>query len=48
VVVAASPKQIDAVLRSGDKISIKGEALRFVASALSDKAKKEVRIAPAH
>ena len=46
VVVAAGPKQIDAVLRSGDKISIKGEALRFVANALSDKAKKEVRIQP--
>ncbi|MFX5578965.1 hypothetical protein ABTD84_21150, partial [Acinetobacter baumannii] len=44
--VAASPKQIDAVLRSGDKISIKGEALRFVAAALSEKAKKEIRIAP--
>ncbi|MBO9537663.1 penicillin-binding protein 1A [Herbaspirillum sp.] len=46
VVVAANPKQVDAVLRSGDKISIKGEALRFVANALSDKAKKEVRIQP--
>ncbi|MFX6011445.1 hypothetical protein ABTE87_22405, partial [Acinetobacter baumannii] len=29
-----------------DKISIKGEALRFVAAALSEKAKKEIRIAP--
>jgi len=46
VVVAASPKQIDAVLRNGDKISVKGEALRFVASALSEKAKKDVRIGP--
>ncbi|KAF1043327.1 MAG: Penicillin-binding protein 1A [Herbaspirillum frisingense] len=46
VVVAAGPKQIDAVLRSGDKISIKGDALRFVANALSEKAKKEVRIQP--
>ncbi|TWC71149.1 penicillin-binding protein 1A [Herbaspirillum sp. SJZ099] len=46
VVVAAGPKQVDAVLRSGDKVSIKGDALRFVANALSDKAKKEVRIQP--
>ena len=46
VVTAAGPKELDAVLRSGDKIVIKGEALRFVAAALSEKAKKEIRIQP--
>ncbi|EJM96265.1 penicillin-binding protein 1A [Herbaspirillum sp. YR522] len=46
VVVAAGPRQVDVVLRSGERISIKGEALRFVANALSDKAKKEIRIRP--
>jgi penicillin-binding protein 1A len=46
VVVAADTKQVQAVLRSGDKINISGEALRFVAAALSPKAKKDVQIAP--
>jgi len=46
VVVAADSKQVQAVLRSGDRINISGEALRFVAAALSPKAKKDVQIAP--
>src|SRR5450830_222334 len=46
VVVAADTKQVQAVLRSGDKINISGEALRFVAAALSPKARKDVQIAP--
>lgn len=46
VVVSADPKQIQAVLRGGDKISITGDTLKFVATALSPKAKPEIRIAP--
>ena len=46
VVIAADPKQIQAVLRGGDKISITGDTLKFVATALSPKAKPEIRIAP--
>jgi penicillin-binding protein 1A len=46
VVVSASPKQIQAVLRSGDKISFTGDTLKFVATALTPNAKKEIRIAP--
>ena len=46
VVVSADPKQVQAVLRNGDKVSVTGDALKFVASALSPKAKPEIRIAP--
>ena len=45
VVVSADPKQVQAILRSGDKISFSGDALKFVATALSPKAKPETRIA---
>jgi penicillin-binding protein 1A len=45
VVVSANPKQVQAVLRSGDKISFTGDTLKFVANALSPNAKKEIRIA---
>ena len=44
VVVAADPKQIQAIVRSGDKVTISGESLKFVAAALSAQAKKELRI----
>ena len=33
IVVAADPKQVEAVLRTGEKITISGEPLRFVARA---------------
>lgn len=46
IVVSADPKQIQAVLRNGDQISINGDALKFVAAALEPKAKKEMHIAP--
>jgi penicillin-binding protein 1A len=46
VVISADPKQVQAVLRSGDKISFSGDALKFVAAALGPKAKKEIRIEP--
>jgi len=46
VVVSADPKQIQAVIRSGDKITLSGDTLKFVAAALGPKAKKEIRIAP--
>src|SRR5450830_1212497 len=46
VVVSADPKQVQAVLRSGDKVSFTGDALKFVAAALNPKAKPEIRIAP--
>ncbi|HJV75511.1 MAG TPA: penicillin-binding protein 1A [Noviherbaspirillum sp.] len=46
VVLAASPKLVRAVLLSGDVIELKGEGLRFAASALSAKAKPQNRIRP--
>lgn len=44
VVVVVSFKQIDVVLCSGDKISIKGEVLCFVVVVLLEKVKKEICI----
>lgn len=46
VVVSADPKQIQAVIRSGDKITLSGDTLKFVAAALGPKAKKEIQITP--
>ncbi len=46
VVTAASPKQIQAILRNGDQITITGDSLRFVATALSAKARQDIQIRP--
>jgi len=44
IVVAADPKQLEAVLRTGEKITIAGEPLRFAARALDPKAAPQKRI----
>jgi penicillin-binding protein 1A len=44
IVVAADPKQVEAVLRTGEKITISGEPLRFAARALDPKAAPQKRI----
>jgi penicillin-binding protein 1A len=44
IVVAADPKQVEAVLRTGEKITIAGEPLRFAARALDPKAAPQKRI----
>src|SRR5690606_16891338 len=44
LVLSASPKSIKAVLASGEEITISGTDLRFVASALSEKAAPNRRI----
>jgi penicillin-binding protein 1A len=44
IVVSADPKQVEAVLRTGEKITISGEPLRFVARALDPKAAPQKRI----
>lgn len=46
VVLSASPKLVRAALLSGDVVELKGEGLRFAASALSAKAKPQNRIRP--
>lgn len=46
VVTEASPTKVLASLQSGEDISISGEGLRAAASALSPKAKAELRLAP--
>lgn len=46
VVIAADPKQIQAVIRNGDKITLAGDTLKFVTAALGPKAKKEIQITP--
>jgi penicillin-binding protein 1A len=44
IVVAADPKQLEAVLRTGEKLTIAGEPLRFAARALDPKAAPQKRI----
>lgn len=44
VVLAADARQIEAALRTGEKISISGEGLRFAARALDPKAPPQKRI----
>src|SRR5947208_3237438 len=44
VVLAADAKQVEAALRSGEKISISGEGLRFAARALDPKTPPQRRI----
>jgi penicillin-binding protein 1A len=44
IVVAADPKQVEAVLRTGEKITISGEPLRFAARALDPKAAPQKRV----
>src|SRR5918992_4550269 len=44
IVVAASPREVQAMLRTGEEISITGEALRFAARALDAKAPPQKRI----
>src|SRR3954470_10268554 len=44
VVTAVDAKQIEAALRTGDKVSIGGESLRFAARALDPKAAPQKRI----
>jgi penicillin-binding protein 1A len=44
VVTAADPKQIRAIMRDDSIVTLSGEALRFVASALSPKASAALRI----
>ncbi|MFN5048643.1 penicillin-binding protein 1A [Roseateles sp.] len=46
VVTEASPTKVLASLQSGEDISISGDGLRAAASALSPKAKAELRLAP--
>jgi penicillin-binding protein 1A len=46
VVTEATPKLIKADLATGESISISGEGLRFVASALQTKANRDVKIRP--
>ena len=45
VVIAASPKEVRAVTRTGESVSIAGDGLKFVARSLDDKAlpQKKVR-----
>ena len=44
VVLAANPRQVQAALRNGEKISITGEGLRFAARALEPKTAPQRRI----
>ena len=44
IVISADPRQIEAALRTGEKISIAGEPLRFAARALDPKAAPQKRI----
>src|ERR687896_890228 len=44
IVTAASPRQVDAVLRTGEQITITGESLRFAARALDGKGPAPKRI----
>jgi penicillin-binding protein 1A len=44
VVLAASPKQVEAALRNGEKVTISGDGLKFVARALETKAAPQRRI----
>jgi penicillin-binding protein 1A len=44
VVLAADPKKVDAVLQSGETLSITGEGLRPATSGLSDKGNPKTRI----
>lgn len=44
VVVEASPRQVRAVLRGGDRITIRGDGLKFAAASLSEKASANQRI----
>ncbi|MGQ0544456.1 MAG: penicillin-binding protein 1A [Betaproteobacteria bacterium] len=44
VVLAASPKQVHAALRSGEKVTIAGDGLKFAARALEPKAAPQRRI----
>ena len=44
VVLSASTRQIEAALRTGEKITISGEGLKFAASALHSKAPPQKRI----
>ena len=46
IVLTASPKNVKAVLASGEEISVSGAELRFVASALNVKAAPNRRIRP--
>ncbi|MBU6437204.1 MAG: penicillin-binding protein, partial [Betaproteobacteria bacterium] len=46
VVTEASPKKVVAVRQNGEAVTITGEGLRLVASALSDKAHPNIRIKP--
>ena len=44
VVLSADPRQVEAVLRTGERIALSGEALRFAARALDPKASSQRRI----
>jgi penicillin-binding protein 1A len=44
VVLSADPRQVQAVLRSGERITLSGEGLRFAARALEPKAERQQRI----
>ncbi len=44
LVLAASPREVRAVLRSGEAISVEGEGLRFAARALEDRATPPRRV----
>jgi penicillin-binding protein 1A len=44
VVVEATPRQVRAVLRGGEAINVRGEGLKFVSPALSEKASANQRI----
>ena len=44
IVTSADPRQVEAALRSGEKVTITGEALRFAARALDPKAAPQKRI----
>ena len=44
VVLSADPKQVEAALRTGEKVAISGEGLRFAARSLDPKAATQKRI----
>jgi len=44
VVLSADPRQVEAALRTGDKVSVSGEGLRFAARALDPKTAVQKRI----
>ncbi|MGH8665019.1 MAG: penicillin-binding protein 1A [Burkholderiales bacterium] len=44
VVVEASPRQVRAVVRRGDRVTVRGDGLKFALSALSEKASANQRI----